>query len=156
MRPLTEEQEKNWMIARIIAVAMGLAAPALYLVIALSIRPDRGDFDLPAGGHSALVFFMLLTLAIVDPLLVPVIERAQLNTWRRMKGSRSADRMYLSLVVLRLAFVEASFLFGLVVYLLTYDFLRLLLFYLVGLIWLAVFWPRREKYEQFVQTGEVR
>lgn len=155
MYPLTEQQEKNWVIARIIAVAMGLAAPALYLVIATFIRPEQALLDTPRGGHFALLFYMLLTLGIVDPLIVPVLERMQINTWRRLK-SRSADQMYLSLVVLRLAFVEATFIYGFIVYLLTWDFMRLLLFYPIGLIWLAIYWPRREKYEQFIQSGEVR
>lgn len=144
------------MIARIIAVALGLAAPALYLVLASFIRPDQALGDAPRGGHFALLFYMILTMAIVDPLVLPIIERVQINTWRRSGSGRPPERMYLSLVVLRLAFVEACFIYGFIVYLLTFDFMRLLLFYPIGLIWLAIYWPRREKYEQFIQSGEVR
>ena len=155
MRPLTDEQEKTWMVARIIAVALGLAGPALYLVIASFIRPNQALADTPRGGHYALLFYIILTMAILGPLVVPIVERVQVNTWR-LGAKRPPERMYLSLVVLRLAFVEASFIYGFVVYLLTYDFLRLVLFYPIGLIWLAIYWPKRGKYEQFIQMGEVR
>lgn len=140
------------MILRLIAVVMGFAIPSLYLVIASLVRPEAGDLGNPSRTPIDMVFYILLILAALDPLLAPIIERVQIANWRRSPGIRTTDQLYVTLQIIRLAFVEACFTYGLIVYFISSDFLRMLLFYPIGLIWLAVYWPRRERFEQFLQS----
>jgi len=154
VKPLSETQERTWMVIRVVAAAVGIVAPAFFFAIAALVHPDSSPLGENGAGAIDVAFYLLLILGIVDPLLALLIERPLLADWRRRPGRRTADRMFFHLAVLRMAFVEATFLYGFV-YLLTWDLLmRMLIFYLVGLVWLGLYWPRREKYEQFIEGAE--
>lgn len=145
------------MIIRVVAAALGIVAPALFLVIATLIHPERSPIgETGAEGSTDMVFYLLLILGALDPLVVPLIERFQISNWRRLPRGRTAEQLFFNLVIIRMAFVEATFIYGFVVYLLTGDLMRMLMFYPLGLIWLAIYWPRREKYERFIEAAEVR
>jgi len=147
MTELNPQQQREWTKVRWIAITLGVVAPSIVLVIGGIITPT-GDI----AGETQMVFYILLALAILDPLLVPLIEKFQKNTFRqRQSGRMSAAQLYTSLVTMRLSFVHAIFVYGLVVYILTGDFWKMMLFYPIGALWSAYYWPRRLKYEEFLQ-----
>lgn len=102
------------------------------------------------AGETKIVFYILLVLAVLDPLLVPLIEKFQKATFRKRQSGRMTQ-LYTSLMTMRLSFVHAIYLYGLVVYILTGDFWKMIVFYPIGAAWSAMYWPRRLRYEAFLK-----
>ena len=54
------------------------------------------------------------------------------------------------LSLIKFSLIEAIYIYGLVVYLLSGDILKALYFYPVGIAWSVVHWPTRDRFENFV------
>ncbi len=134
--------------ARIMALAILVVAPLLYLLVALFLK-----VEMPQGeAYSGLIFQILMVLAIIDPFLLPLIERFQISLYRTDRQSRmTPSQLYRNNVLIRLCFVEATFLYGLVVCLITGDTGAMLWFYLIGAVWAVVVWPRQARYQRFLE-----
>jgi hypothetical protein len=141
---------KPFLTARIIAFAMFVGSPIAYLIIAFVIeRP------LVAGGEYDMLFRIILIVAMVQPLLAFVVERSQVRAFRaRRQKEMTASQLLVTLAINKAAFVSVVFIYGLVVYLLSGDLLRMLWFYPIGAIWSVIHWPRREKWNMLIQTLE--
>lgn len=146
-----ENALKKFRITRIAALAMLVIAPVIYpfvawLLVTATAKP-------PAGGD--LLFYILLIVGAVSPLLFPLVAKAQIIEFRKKpRDANDWAGLFFTLNVQRLAIVESSFIYGLVVYFLTHSFERMACFYAIGIIWAVVYWPRREKFEGFVQRGD--
>ena len=146
MTALADLQKKELTKVRVIALAIGVFAPAIYLIVAQAVSPAE------AGGEVLLIFYILLIMAAVQPMLAPLIERFQIAAYQRQMNSvMTPAQLYTNLTIIKLAFAQASFIYGLVVHLMGGGFTRMLYFYPIGAIWILVFWPRRERMEQFIQ-----
>ncbi len=150
MIPLSDQQEHEWRKTKVIAWALGLLPPPLYIIIATLVETDG-----MAADQTDLTVYILLALGILDPLLVPVIERFQVKSFRSSQrtATMTPSQFFTSLTVVRLAFANATFVYGMVVYLLSGSIEKMLWFYPVGIIWLIILWPRRAKFEKFVQES---
>jgi len=134
-------------IVRLLAFAMLIGFPLIILIVAQFLNIDSFD---PAD-TSLFVVYILLFIAMVEPAFLPLIERFQVKTFKTNRQSEmSPDQLYRSVTIIKLAIVEAIYIYGLVVYVLTGDMTQMLWFYPVGVIWSAVYWPRRDRYEQFL------
>jgi len=143
---LAELQQRELTKIRFIAIAIGVIAPAIYLIVAQFVSPAE------AGGEVLLMFYILLIMAAMQPMAAPLIARFQMAAYRRQMNSvMTPAQLYTQLTIIKLAFAEASFIYGLVVLLLGGGVTRMLYFYPIGAIWMFVFWPRRERMEQFIQ-----
>ncbi len=129
---------------------MLLAAPVLYLIIAVAIAATDPS---PAGGELDVLFYILLIVGAVQPFLIPWLERVQLRTVEhRDKTARQVAALYLTTFILKAAFIEAVFIYGLVVYLLSKDSIeRMLVFYAVGVVWTFVYWPTESRLHNFLE-----
>jgi hypothetical protein len=133
--------------ARLIYMAGVVAAPVIYVIVAQFVRvsvlqPDAG---------TDMVFYILLVLGAVDPAIYPIIEKAQLRLWRGPKEDRGVPELYLTQTVTKMAFVHTTFIYALVVYLVSGNFERMLWFYPIGALWVFIYWPSEEKYRSFVE-----
>lgn len=133
--------------ARLIYMAGAVAAPLIYLVVGQVVRVDVPE---PNVGTD-MVFYILLVLGAIDPAIYPVIERAQLRLWRGPKEDRGVPEMYLTQTITKMAFVHTTFIYALVVYLVSGNFERMLWFYPIGALWVFLYWPGEEKYRSFVE-----
>jgi len=144
--------EKQFTKARFVALAMLAVAPAVYLVVAWILQ-----MPFKTGGEIDLMFYILLIVAMVQPAAVIVIERHQVNAYRaRGSAPMTPSQLLFSIMIIKAAIVEAVFLYGLIVYLLSGDMLRMLWFYPIGAAWTVIYWPRREKWNSLIRTLEVR
>ncbi len=138
-------------IVQVIAAATMVAAPIAFLGIAWLT-------DLPKNDNTAAVdmtFYILLVLALVLPLLSPVIEKIQkagLKNKNDVEMTRA--QLYHLLSIPRMALVEATYAFGLAIYLLSSDLELMFWFYPIGIIWTLILWPRRKRFERFMAEGE--
>lgn len=144
----SEADNKQFRASRILALAMLVAAPMIYLVVTPFL--DRGA--MASKGFPEFGVYILLIVALAQGGMVKVVRRFQMQNYRRNPQAASQPaRFFTTFTVNSLAIVESVFLFGLVVFIMTGDYLNLLWFYLIGAVWAVVYWPRREKFERFVQ-----
>ena len=103
-------------------------------------------------GVSDMLAYILLVIAMLQGVLVKVIERFQVQSYKRQKErSASPAQFFVSVSIITMAMIETVYLFGLVVFLLTGDYMHLVRFYIVGVGWTLYLWPRRGKFERFLE-----
>ncbi len=150
--------ELNWNYAeefkksKVLAVALLIVMPAVYLLVACMIQIAPRT-----GGEVDMLFYILLIVAIVEPAVAPLIKRFHLNRYRTGGTSRmSPGQLFTSISVIEFVLIESVYIYGLVVYIITGDMMRMLSFYPVAMIWTVVYWPRRSAWDKFSQAIEVK
>jgi len=147
MQPADTDQAQ-FRTLRIIALAMLILAPLIYLVVA-SVLDRQGMAE---EGTSDMVMYILLIVSLAQGGLAGIVRKFQIQNYRKNKDQgMSPAQFYTTAGIVTLAFVEAVFVFGLVVFLLTGAFVNMLWFYLIGAVWAAVYWPRRDRFESFIR-----
>ncbi len=145
-----EKRQARWQIIRIVAFAFLVAAPLVYLTVMylVSIPPQE-------GGHIEMMLYILLIVAIVEPATAMYIERFQITSYRANQPTNmNLDNLYFTLSIIKFAFVEVIYIFGLVVYFVSGNHNAMLYFYPIGIAWSFVYWPRQSKFEEFVRKIE--
>jgi hypothetical protein len=129
-----------------------VVAPVIYLLIAYVIGQNQEP--MPSAGNDVM-FYILLIIAVGSPTLIPLISRIQINSVKRQKQtSMTIPQIVQMVMIVRIAFVEATYIYGLVIFLLTGDWFRMLVFYAIGIGWSLVFWPTRSRQEALVRKIE--
>jgi hypothetical protein len=143
-----EQTEKQLRVLRIITWLFMLVGPCAYLAIAQLI--DAKGVEARAGNE--ILLYLLLAVAIVNPFFAPLIVRAETSKFRKgLSQVKSPAQLFFTLSIIQMAMVEATYIYGLVVFLLTGKLTNMLYFYVIGIAWSFVFWPRREKYTQLLE-----
>ena len=152
MTELNRNYAREFKKSQALAVALLVVAPAVYLLVACVIQ-----IDLRTGGEVDMLFYILLIVAIVEPAVAPLIRRFHLNRYRTGGTSRmSPGQPFTSISVIEFVLVELIYIYGLVVYIITGDMMRMLSFYPVALIWSVVYWPQRSAWDKFSRAIEVK
>ena len=141
---------KKFKLIRLMAVLMLIVAPAIYLVVAnlVSLEPK-------SGGEHDIMLYILLLVALSQPSVVPLIERVQFGRFRHEYSSKASPVGFLTVMLLtRFAVIEAVYIWGLVILLVTGDLARTLLFFPIGAIWSIVYWPREDKMKRTLERLE--
>ena len=127
-----------------------VVAPLIYFFVAFFMK-----IPLKTGGEQEMLLYILLIVGMVQPVVLPFIEKMQINNYRKNKNSAmSPYQLFTTISIIKMAMIEAVYLYGLVVYFLSGDLTRMLYFYPVGIIWTFIYWPRRDKYERFTKSLE--
>lgn len=143
---------KRYRFVRILALFMLVVAPVIYLIVALAIPEKPGA---PEPG-TKLMLYGLLVIAIVEPIFYPLIERFHMKQVRPARSRKMmVEQLYVTLSIIKMALVEAIYIYGLVAYLITYEMDKMLYFYPIGIIWSAVYWPTRDRFETFLSRGDM-
>ena len=151
MIPPSESALKRFRFVKWLAIFMLIVAPVIYLIVAYSI-PAR---ELAKEPGTDLMFYGLLVIAIIEPVAYPLIERFHLSQVRpRAHQAMMVEQLYVTLSIIKMALIEAIYIYGLVAYLVTHAMDRMLYFYPIGIIWSVVYWPTRDRFERFLSRGE--
>ncbi len=146
MNPELQRYRRQFAVTRFVALALVILAPAAFAIATLFLHPTPQ----PAEGIR-FVFYVLLVIALVSPFLYKIIERVQLSNYRHIQNKRmNPGQLFTSLTVIKLAFVEAIFVYGLLMFLLTGDRTYLWYFYPIGIAWGVVYWPTEGKFEAMI------
>ncbi len=152
MTELYRDYTKEFKKSKVLAVALLVVAPVVYLLVAYAI-----EIAPRTGGEVDMLFYILLIVAIVEPAVAPLIKRFHLNRYRTGGTSRmSPGQLFTSISVIEFVLIESVYIYGLVVYIITGDMMRMLSFYPVALIWSVVYWPRRSAWDKFSRAIEVK
>ena len=138
---------------KLIVFALLVFAPIVYLFVVYN-TVSQGN-----GPHEARDFtwllYILLLIAIVGPTLARFVERLQLLAYKKgMLQVSSTIALYQSVVIPKLALVEACYILGLMFCFITFDPACLWYFYPIGIVWTIIHWPTEEKYREFVRKVE--
>jgi hypothetical protein len=144
--------DRRYTLVLLISFAMLVVAPVAYLLIAVMLNPD----EFADNGFNEFVLYILLVLGIVQPGIVPLLQRMQGPPAERQGAAESAAGLYLTRAIVRMAMIEAVYIYGLVVFLLSGQLTYMWYFYPVGVFWTVILWPRRSNYEHFIQERENR
>jgi len=145
---------KEFLKTRLLAIFFFVVVPIVYAFIA-QLMQSRVSFVGRSGGQVDLMFYILAVMAVVAPAFVPLITKAQISSLRRnAKSNATPAQLVTSLYIIKFAFVEASFIFGLVVFFISGDFQRMVLFYPIGAVWAVIYWPREEAMKQMLERLE--
>lgn len=133
-------------LIKMITFAMLIFMPLVFLVLMFIVDPPR-----QSGGEIEIMLLILLIVGMVQPLAIPVISKIQIQNWLKEKSeTKSPAALFVMLSIIKSSFIEAIYIYGLVVYLLSGDMLKALYFYPVGIAWSVVHWPTRARLENFV------
>jgi hypothetical protein len=145
-----EKQLKWWNKLRLIAVAMLVAAPLIYLAMSHFVVV-RGQ----QGGQIEMMLYILLIVATIAPAAVKFTDSLQISNYRNSSQTKmTQEDLFLALSTIKFALVLTSYLLGLLVYFLSGNQTYMLYFYPIGIAWSFVYWPRKSQYEAFVDRME--
>ena len=65
----------------------------------------------------------------------------------------SARQLLFSIIIVRMAFIKPSYIYGLVVFMISADLSRMLWFYPIGVFWTLIYWPTRARREKIASKG---
>jgi hypothetical protein len=129
-----------------------VAAPLTYLAVIFLVAVPEG-----ASAADGTVLNILLLLAIIQPAVCPFIERNRVAGYKLSQPSPAVmapSQLLFTLTLIKFAFVEAVYIYGLVVYFLSGDPFPVLYFYAVGIVWSVIYWPRPSTVERFFKKVE--
>ena len=130
---------------------MLVAAPPIYLLVAYVMRVDNFAPD------NSIVFLLysLLIVGLVQPAVAVPIERLMVaNARKEPVTASSGSALFLSISIIKMALIEPIYIYGFVAFLLSGEILNMLYFYPIGIVWTVIYWPRKEKLDQFVKQFE--
>ncbi|MCB2231137.1 hypothetical protein KQH82_10515 [bacterium] len=134
----------------ILAFAMLVLAPIVYLVVASFLKIET---EVQAGNDVFL--YALLAIAVVSPAILPVIGRVQMSNFKRSSATKMTPmQMLVTMMIVRIAFVEAVYIYGLVAYLVTGEMMNMLYFYAIAIAWSFVWWPTESRRQALLERLE--
>ncbi len=147
---LTDHDQTQFRITRMVAYVLLLAIPMVCLILVYSL-----DMTSKRGGEYDMVLYILLLVAMVEPALAFLLEKMQVENYKQSKSpSSSPAQLFTSISIIKLALVESSYLFAMVLFLISGQPINALYFYPIGIIWSVIYWPRMGKFEQFLEKME--
>ncbi len=142
-----DKREANFRMVKIMAFLMLVAMPIILLGMTYLVTPQDSK-----GGQNDMMLYMLLILSVFQPMVSPFVVRLQVDNYKKNQQSKmTTDQLLSNLNIIKFAFVEAIFLYGLLNYIISGDLMRMLYFYPIGIIWAFIYWPKRSGYENFVE-----
>ncbi len=149
MNEITADDRKQLLFTRILSIAILIVAPLGYLIVAYSNSNDNFQAD----ESTALIMYLLIPIALFEPLAWLLIKRVQLRLYKRIAEKTSLAKVYLSLMNIKLSLVAAIYIYGLVAFFLTNEIMNMSWFYLIGIVWSVIYWPRKSHFEKVMNEG---
>ncbi len=132
---------------QLMAAAIYIGAPLLYLIAGYYI--DLQKTDNPAND---LMFNILILFSLIQPSLGFLIEKFHIGMYRRNVTNRQTpEKLFFTIGITKIAMVNAVFLYGLVVVIITGDFNNFYYFYLLGTVWAFILFPTKKSYDKFLE-----
>lgn len=147
---LDEKKQAVLKLVVVLAYAMLVAAPLVNLFVAY-LATIAGQ----QGGEVKMMLYILLILSVFQPAAAKFIERFQINSYKRAEQTKiTPENLFTTISVIKFAFIEGIYLYGLVVYLLSGNLNWMLYFYPIGIAWTFAYWPRQSTFESFLNRIE--
>ncbi|MFH2050210.1 MAG: hypothetical protein ABIJ12_12265 [bacterium] len=144
---VTEAEEKEFRKTKILAMAFLILAPLVYILLVSFVIKPAANFE----PKQDFIFYILIIISISQPMAYSLIERLQVSNFKKTTiTGMTTEKLYTTLSIIKFAFVESIYIYGLVDYILSGDKFHFLIFVVIGVCWSALVWPRRDKFESFL------
>lgn len=165
----TDELNKQYRTTLFIAIALLIAAPLVYLNIGYILSQERDIIS----NEPHRITYILLFLSIFQPLIIPFLVKSFISVYHKKpskfkpksgfpinlplneRGKEGSPMgLFMQLVIVKSALIEASYIYGLVSFFLSGNITYMLYFYPIGIIWTIIHFPRKSHYEDLVRKVE--
>ncbi|MFZ5979947.1 MAG: hypothetical protein ACOYVF_04885 [Candidatus Zixiibacteriota bacterium] len=147
-----DEINKRYKQALLIGMLMLVGIPLIFVLVATFAQLER--VEVPESYR--FMFYMLALVAFVEPFIYQIIRKVQIGNYRKSTGTKmTAGQFVLNHEITRFAFVNSIFVLGVVTYLVGGEGVHMLYFYIYGLIWAFIYWPRFDKIKTLMESLEV-
>lgn len=149
MNQMLRKDKRMFSITRVIAVAWLIIAPIMYVRTSQIITPPNFE----GADNTLLIMSILIPVGAILPLVWPLFRKVQIEKYKKKAEKPSVARMYLSMMTVRMSFVAAIYIYGFVAFFLTNEIINMSWFYLIGIVWSIIYWPRRSHFERVMNHG---
>ncbi len=166
----TEKQNKQYKYFLYFALTYYIVCPIVYFIVPNVI--DKGESR--ASGEIDMMFYILMIIAIVEPIVYPLIEKFQISTYKKNPDKMSSGggtqsfgflsdnapqpgspmALYFTLSLIKATLVVACYIYGLTVFFMSNDVSYIYYFYPIGVIWTFIYFPRKSQFEKFMEKIE--
>ncbi len=148
MEPSTSQnREAQFNMVRILAVAMYLVAPLVYVYIAYSMLATRTIAD------NTVMLMVLLAIALGELVASFFLPDLILRKSPGFKTQKAPLQQYWTI---RIAMVESVFIFGLAYFFISGNFNSIFYFHGIGAIGVVMSWPTRERFDAVAAQLEAK
>jgi hypothetical protein len=130
--------------------ALLVVVPLVMLAVAslTTIEPTA-----TAGNN--LFLYVLLFIAVLELAIIPLVERVQISMRKKVTVTQMAPEQFLfSLLLIRISFVTAIYIYGLVAYLVIGEITNMLYFYAIGIVGSLIYWPTESRQQALLARME--
>lgn len=149
MNQITPDDQKQFTRTIWIAIAELIVGPVTYLVVATLNTKDYFQ----AQESATVIMYLLIPIAAIGPLAWLLIKGSLVRVARQKTEETPLAKTYLTMTSIKLAQVAAIYVYGLVAFFLTNDMMNMTWFYLIGIVWSIIYWPRRSHFERVMNHG---
>lgn len=161
----TDDVKEQYGKALFMAFVLFFNAPLIYLFMTTTTIFQKFS----TSGQNDILFYILLIIAVFYPLVIPILEKSIIAGFRKkkpilnesklsmklrsnsQKRNSTPEKLYFTFFIIKASLVEASFIFGFLIYIVSGDMTRMLYFYLVGIAWTLVYFPTKSRCLKFLE-----
>jgi hypothetical protein len=148
-----QEIDKQWQTLRVIVFALLLLFPVIYLVIVYVVSKDR----VPAAHPVEQFVYLLLAVALLLALAIPVVEKKVSTAYAvNRPANMSVVETAQAIVIIKLALIESTYMYGLVIFFINGVATHLPYFYALGILYSIVYWPSKTRFTELVRKLEAK
>ncbi len=144
----TGTRDAQFKILQVIAAAMFIGPPIIYLVIVFTVAAK-----IKAPEPQAMLLYLLLAIAALQLIFARIVTTAMIKGTQ--KASTQANPVT-TIWIVKMAMVESIFIFGLVYCFITADTMPIYYFYAVGVAGILMHWPTRERFDSIADQLEAK
>jgi len=145
-----QDKKSQFKVSVIIAWSILVIVPLLFVVVSYMVKTP-----LRAGGEYKMLFYILFIVGVFQPFVLKIVESFQINNYHKnLNTSITPAKLYSIIYMIKCSFIEAIYIYGLLVYLLSGNRMEMLYFYPVGIVWSFVYWPNKSKFNKFIEKVE--
>lgn len=155
MNILSEKQEKGWKTIIIINTGLLIFSPAVYLFIVWNIFKSP-NFDV-ISEPNMMVQYVITGLTIILPMIIPFAIKIFTSVQNIQLSSDPELRYvgkYQTISIIKGAIIESIYVLSLVIFFINHTVEHLWYFYLYGIFWTYIHFPRKSQYIEFIQKEQ--
>lgn len=143
---LNDQKEKTKKRITLLAILFFIVTPVIYIFPTFITSPPQLN-----QAANEMVIYILLIVAVVEPVLYPLVERFQIAQYKRVQNSTmSVYQLYQTCFLIKATLVNSVFIYGLVTFFLMGTNEHIWKFYIIGIFWVIIYWPRGNYLENFL------
>lgn len=128
------------------AVILLIVLPLIYYNVTnvlSNIQPN------PVG--SKMFIYILMVLSVIQPSTYLFLEKSYITMFKKNKSTKmTVYNLFFTCNIVKFALIDAIYIYGLVSFFLLGTTDHIWKFYIIGIFWAIIYWPRKTTLENFI------